>query len=88
MLFVTVCLILVMTSLTVFAAHTDGSTKVTARIEVTSTATTQLVTDGDSNSDLQDESNISTGEILSVLVIISFILLVISVLVIFVLKKQ
>lgn len=83
LLLVTVCLILFMTSVTVFAAHTDGSTKVTASIETASTETTQLVTDEDSNSDLQDESNVSTGDIVSVCVTIVLLVLLVSMIVIF-----
>ncbi len=83
LLFVTVCLIFFMTSMTAFAAHTDGSTKVTASIETASTETTQFVTDGDSNSNLQDESNVSTGDIVSDCVTIILLALVVSMIVIF-----
>lgn len=83
LLFVAVCSILFMTSLTAFAAHTDGSTKVTARIEVASTETTQIVTGGDSNSDVQHESHVLTGDAVYVCFVIALFVLMISMLVIF-----
>lgn len=83
LLFVAVCSMLFMTSLTAFAAHTDGSTKVNARIEVDSTETTQLVTGEDSNYNVQDESNVLTGDAVYACTVIALFVLMISILVIF-----
>lgn len=82
LLFVVVFSILYLTSLTVFAAHTDGSTEVVARIETVPNETTHPDTDN-SSSDMQDESNFSTGDAVSVGVIIALFTLIISTFVIF-----
>ncbi len=78
LLFVTVFSILFMASLDAFAAHTDGSTKVTAHIEAASTEASQPVTGEDDNYVPQDSSNISTGDIVSGCVIVALLVLLIS----------
>lgn len=88
MLFVTVCSILFMTSLTAFAAHTDGTTKVIAHIETSPTETTQPVTDDSSSSVSNNDGGILTGDIIFVSVIISCILLLVSGLVILLCNKN
>lgn len=67
-----------MTSMTAFAAHTDGNTEVVAHIENGTIETTQTVTDNANASVTDDENNISTGDMIFVSAAISFILLLIS----------
>lgn len=78
LLFIAVCLIVFMTSMTAFAAHTDGNTEVVAHIETCTIETTQAVTDNANASVMDDENNISTGDMILVSAAISFILLLIS----------
>lgn len=78
LLFIAVCLIVFMTSMTAFAAHTDGNTEVVAHIETCTIETTQAVTDNANASVMDDENNISTGDMIFVSAAISFILLLIS----------
>lgn len=78
LLFVAACSILFMASFNAFAAHNDGSTKVTARIEAASTEASQPVTGEDDNSVPQDSSNISTGNIISDCVIVTLLILLLS----------
>lgn len=89
------CLLLViasltafMTSLTVFAAHTDGRTEVIARIETSPTDAVQASTDNTNALDPSDNTNISTGDIVSVFIVITLAVLIISALVICVLNKS
>lgn len=88
LLFVAVCSVLFTTSLTAFAVHNEGSMEVTARIETAPAQTTQPVTDSTQSNIKQDESNILTGEAISVCVVISSLLLIISVLVIYLCRKN
>lgn len=72
-----------MASLTAFAAHTDENTEVIACIE---TVPTDSVHPSDNNTDntvLQDETNISTGEMLSVCIIFALIISFIAMLLYF-----
>lgn len=78
LLFVAVCSIVFMTSMTAFAAHTDGNTEVVAHIETCTIETTQTYTDNTNASVTDDENNISTGDMIFVSAAISFILLLIS----------
>ncbi len=78
LLFVAVCSIVFMASMTAFAAHTDGNTEVVAHIENGTIETTQTVTDNANASVTDDENNISTGDMIFVSAAISFILLLIS----------
>ena len=78
LLFIAVCLIVFMTSMTAFAAHTDGNTEVVAHVETCTIETTQAVTDNANASVMDDENNISTGDMIFVSAAISFILLLIS----------
>lgn len=78
LLFVAVSSIVFMTSMTAFAAHTDGNTEVVAHIENGTIETTQTVTDNANASVTDDENNISTGDMIFVSAAISFILLLIS----------
>lgn len=71
-----------MTSLTVFAAHTDGNTEVIAHIETAPSETTHIDTN-DNSSDLQDDSNVLTGDAVYVCIVIALFVLMISTLVIF-----
>lgn len=82
LLFVAVCSIVFMTSMTAFAAHTDGSMEVIARIETVPNETTNPTTNG-SSSDFQYEGNVSTGDAVYVCVVIALFVLMISTLVIF-----
>lgn len=88
LLFVAICSILFTTSLTAFAVHNEGSMEVIAHIETAPDETTQSVTGSTQSYIEQDKSNISTGEALSVCVVISSLLLIISVLVIYFCTKN
>lgn len=88
LLFVAVCSILSTTSLTAFAGHNEGSMEVIAHIETAPDETTQPVTDSTQGYIEQDESNISTGEAVSVCAVISSLLLIISVLIIYFCTKN
>lgn len=88
LLFVAVCSVLFTTSLTAFAVRNEGSMEVIAHIETAPDETTQPVTDSTQGYIEQDESNISTGEAISVCVVISSLLLIISVLVIYFCTKN
>lgn len=79
LLFITVCSILFISSLTDFAVYADGSTKVTAHIETSQAETT----DDSDSSVVQNDSNVSTGDTLYFDVIIILFLIVIAQLVIF-----
>ena len=83
LLLAAVCLMLFTVSLTVFSAHADGSTEVTARIETAPSATSQPPAESESRVPEQDISNVSTGEAISAYVVISLLLFIISVLVIY-----
>lgn len=84
LLFVVVFSILYLTSLTVFAAHIDGGTEVTARIEtVTSNEETKHPATDNSSSVFQDDSDVTTGDAVSGCVIVALFTLVISSFVIF-----
>lgn len=72
-----------MTSLTVFAVHSDGSTEVIAHIESTAAEATQTVTHDNNIPVTYDETEISTGQIISVCVVFALLLLLISMLVIY-----
>lgn len=87
LLFVAVCSIVFMTSMTAFAAHTDGNTEVVAHIENGTIETTQTVTDNANASVTDDENNISTGDMIFVSAAISFILLLISLFVLILCNK-
>lgn len=87
LLFIAVCLIVFMTSMTAFAAHTDGNTEVVAHIETCTIETTQAVTDNANASVTDDENNISTGDMIFVSAAISFILLLISLFVLILCNK-
>lgn len=87
LLFIAVCLIVFMTSMTAFAAHTDGNTEVVAHIETCTIETTQAVTDNANASVMDDENNISTGDMIFVSAAISFILLLISLFVLIICNK-
>lgn len=78
LLFIAVCSIVFMASMTAFAAHTDGNTEVVAHIENGTIETTQTYTDNTNASVTDDENNISTGDMIFVSAAISFILLLIS----------
>lgn len=82
LLFAVASLTILMTSLTVFAAHTDGSTEVIACVE-TAPGETTLPDTNDNSSDLQDESNVLTGEAVYACAVIALFMLMISALVIF-----
>lgn len=82
LLFAIASLTIFVTSLTVFAGHTDGSTEVVARIETTSSETTNTDTN-DNSSDLQDDSSVLTGDTVYIYVVITLFVLIISMLVIF-----
>ena len=86
-MFVAVCSIVFMTSMTAFAAHTDGKTEVVAHIETCTIETTQAVTDNANASVTDDENNISTGDMIFVSAAISFILLLISLFVLILCNK-
>lgn len=88
LLFVAICSILFTTSLTAFAVRNEGSMEVIAHIETAPDETTQPVTDSTQGYIEQDESNISTGEAVSVCAVISSLLLIISVLVIYFCTKN
>lgn len=77
-----------MTSLTAFAAHTDGSTEVIACIETVPTDSVQPSDDSTNNIVSDDEMNISTGELLSVCIIIALIISFTAILVIFFFVKN
>ncbi len=77
-----------MSSLTVFAVHSDGSTEVIAHIESTTAEATDTVVDDNIISVTYDETDISTGYIISGCVIIAFLLLVISLVVIYLCRKK
>lgn len=87
LLFVAVCSIVFMTSMTAFAAHTDGNTEVVAHIETCTIETTQTYTDNANASVTDDENNISTGDMIFVSAAISFILLLISLFVLILCNK-
>lgn len=87
LLFIAVCLIVFMTSMTAFAAHTDGNTEVVAHIENGTIETTQTYTDNTNASVTDDENNISTGDMIFVSAAISFILLLISLFVLILCNK-
>lgn len=87
LLFVAVCSIVFMASMTAFAAHTDGNTEVVAHIETRTIETTQAVTDNTNASVTDDENNISTGDMIFVSAAISFILLLISLFVLILCNK-
>lgn len=87
LLFVAVCSIVFMASMTAFAAHTDGNTEVVAHIENGTIETTQTVTDNTNASVTDDENNISTGDMIFVSAAISFILLLISLFVLILCNK-
>lgn len=87
LLFVAVCSIVFMASMTAFAAHTDGNTEVVAHIENGTIETTQTVTDNANASVTDDENNISTGDMIFVSAAISFILLLISLFVLILCNK-
>lgn len=87
LLFIAVCLIVFMTSMTAFAAHTDGNTEVVAHIETCTIETTQAVTDNTNAYMTDDENNILTGDIIFVSAAISFILLLISLFVLILCNK-
>lgn len=72
-----------MTSLTVFAVRSDGSTEVIAHIEATTAEATQTVTNDNSIPVTYDETNISTGHIISGCIVIALLLLLISMLIIY-----
>ena len=88
LLLAVVCLMLFTASLTVFSAHADGSTEVTARIETAPSATSQPPAESESRVPEQDISNVSTGEAISAYVVISLLLFIISVLVIYFYSKN
>lgn len=87
LLFIAVCSIVFMTSMTAFAAHTDGNTEVVAHIENGTIETTQTYTDNTNASVTDDENNISTGDMIFVSAAISFILLLISLFVLILCNK-
>ncbi len=88
LLFVAVCSIVFMASMTAFAAHTDGNTEVVAHIENGTIETTQTYTDNTNASVTDDENNISTGDMIFVSAAISFILLLISLFVLILCNKR
>lgn len=88
LLFAVIYSILITTSFTAFAAHTNGKTEVIARIETAPTDSTQSDTDNSSDSDFADKTNILTGDITSSYIIIALVLLMISVLCIYLFKKN
>lgn len=88
LLFVAICSVLFINSLTAVAVQTDGSMEVIAHIETAPDETTQHVTDGTQGYIEQDESNISTGETVSACVVISLLLFIISVLLIYFCRKN
>lgn len=87
LLLILTCLTFVICPLSVFAVRNDGNTEVIAHIETTPTEITQPVTDDTSSCVFYDENNVATGDRINISVIISFILLIISVLTIYVCNK-
>ena len=78
------CLTFVIYTPSVFAVQYDGSTEIIAHIETSSAETAQ----NSSDSAPYDDNDISTGDIATACVVISFILFVISALVIFLCNKN
>lgn len=78
-----IVLTLFTTSMTTYLSYTNnGSTKVVAHIETEPHGTTQPFTDNNNDFVTQDESDVSTGEVLSICFII--VLFLISIIVIFI----
>lgn len=88
LLTIIVCLMFFMTSLTVFAAHIGGNTEVSAHIETVATDATQSAKDNTSTVVPSDDTNISTGEMISVFTVITLVILIISAFTIYFLNKS
>lgn len=83
LLFVMVCVMLSMTSIVVFAFHNNGNTEVTAHIEAPPPESSQSQSDDSSTPvipDGSDNTDVSTGDTTTGLVMVVLILIIISML--------